>query len=212
MEVFLYVMSLEGKHFVSGMIYTPTGIEQYNNVFDNFDDIFKIRPTFATRIICSYDEYCIKNANKSFYYLTYSNLEDLKRMLTFMEGAPSSYLAYVPSDVIKDLGIVLGMPEIKFSKVNIPQSEQIPCKFIGSIPTYVKLVGDKVYVNGVDVGYSLAEIKEEFKKDLRKPKFDPYYFIRMNLSYILALYTTKQPQFLLTWSTILKMWCGTKIS
>lgn len=195
MEAELYVMSVENKHFASGMIYTPDGIQQFNGVFDNFNDIYKIRPTFATHIVCFHDEYCINNGNESFYYLTYSNVDDLKRMITFMEGASSIYLTYIPSCVITELGIKLGSSEITFSNVNIPRREQIPCKFLGSTFTYMKVVDHSAYVNDVDVGVYIENPNE----------------LKMLANIILINYIVKYHKGFLSWSDILKMWCGIKI-
>ncbi|AOS58418.1 SIFV.gp68-like protein [Sulfolobus islandicus filamentous virus 2] len=192
----LYIMSVESKHYVSGTIYTPDGIQQFNGVFDDFNDIFNIKPTFATRIECRHDEYCIKSGKESFYYLTYSNVNDLKRMLTFMSGDSSAYLAYVPSDVIKELGINPTSPDITFSDVSIPRLEYIPCKFLGSIPTYIKLINNMVYVNGVNINTIVSSADE-----LRELAND-----------IFRLYIMKYYKGLLTWGLILKMWCGIKIS
>ncbi|AAL27777.1 hypothetical protein SIFV0068 [Sulfolobus islandicus filamentous virus] len=192
----LYIMSVESKHYASGTIYTPDGIQQFNGIFDDFDDVFNIKPTFATRIHCSHDEYCIDNGKTSFYYLTYKDIEDLKRMLTFMSGDSSAYLVYVPSDVIKELGINHSSSEITFSDVSIPRLEYIPCKFLGNIPTYIKLIGNTVYVNGVNVNMTVSD-PDQLKELVNE---------------IFRIYIIKYYKGLLTWSLILKMWCGIKIS
>lgn len=191
----LFVMSVEGKHYASGTIYTPDGLQQFNGVFDNFYDLFRIKPTFATRIYCSHDEYCIKSGKEFYYYLTYDNIEDLKRMLTFMSGNSSAYLVHVPSDVIKELGINPASSDITFNDVNIPRHEYIPCKYLSSIPTYIKFANNTVYVNGVDVNIFVSDPNQ----------------LKKTVNDVFRTYIIKYYKGLLTWSLILKMWCGIKI-
>jgi hypothetical protein len=59
MEPQLFVMSVGDKHYISGTVYTPKGIRQYNGVLDEFEQIFTLFPTFATLVVCAYDEVCI---------------------------------------------------------------------------------------------------------------------------------------------------------
>jgi len=207
MEVKLFVMEVGGKYYVSGTIYTPNGIESYDGVFDSFEPIYFIRPTFATRIVVS----PLTSKIIPHYYLTYNNIEDLKKMLSFMVGSPADYLSFIPIDVIKELGVHVEKSKISFSPVHIPLSQSVPCNFIGSIYTPVVVSNSKIYFNNVQIG-SISEKDEvvicgdkvAFVKDLETT-------LKVNIRKMVLCYFRETHKYFITWSDILKMWCGIKI-
>jgi len=203
MEVKLFVMEVGGKYYVSGTIYTPNGIEPYDGIFDSFEPIYFIRPTFATRIVVS--------PSTSYYYLVYNNIEDLKKMLVFMVGSPAEYLSFIPVDVIKELGVYVEKLKISFSPVHVPLSQSVPCNIIGSIYTPVVVFNKKIYFNNVQVG-SISEKNEvvicgdkvTLIKDLETT-------LKLYIRRMILCYLRETHKYFITWSDILKMWCGTKI-
>jgi hypothetical protein len=207
MEVKLFVMEVGDKYYVSGTIYTPNGIESYDAIFDSFEPIYFIRPTFATRIVVAPSTSKIK----SHYYLTYSNIEDLKKMLSFMVGSSAEYLSFIPIDVIEELGIQLDKSKISFSPVHIPLSQSVPCNIIGSIYTPVVVSNNKIYLNNVQIG-SISEKNEVYicghkgvlVKDLETT-------LKLDIRKMILCYLRETHKYFITWSDILKMWCGIRI-
>jgi hypothetical protein len=208
MEVQLFVVEVGNKYYVSGTIYTPNGIEPYDAIFDSFEPIYFIRPTFATYIIV----YPSTSKITPHYYLTYDNIEDLKKMLSFMSGSPAEYLSFIPTDIIKELGIRLDKSEISFSPVHVPLSQSIPCNTIGSIYTPVVVSNNKIYFNNVQVG-SISEKNEivicgyraTIAKDLETT-------LKIHIRKMILCYLRETHQYFITWSEVLKMWCGIRIS
>jgi len=203
MEVKLFVMKVEDRYYVSGTIYTPNGIESYDGVFDSFEPIYFIRPTFATRIVIS--------PSTSHYYLTYSSVEDLKKMLAFMVGSPAEYLSFIPVDVIKELGVYVEKSKISFSPIHVPLFQSIPCNVIGSIYTPVVVSNNKIYFNNVQVGsisgnneVVICGGKVTLIKDLETT-------LKLYIRRMILCYLRETHEYFITWSDILKMWCGTKI-
>jgi len=207
MEVKLFVLRVEGKYYASGTIYTPNGIESYDGIFDSLESIYSIRPTFATHIVVSPSS--IKVTSQ--YYLTYDNVEDLKRMLSFMVGSPADYLSSIPTNIIKESGIQLDKSEISFSPVRVPLSQSIPCNIIGSIYTPVVVSNNQIYFNNVQVGSILG--RDEYTICGQKPV--RYRDLEAELKLVsrkmLLCYLRETHKNFITWSYILKIWCGIRI-
>lgn len=207
MEVRLFVMEVGNRYYVSGTIYTPNGIEPYDAIFDSFEPIYFIRPTFATYIVVS------PSTSKIIphYYLTYNNTEDLKKMLSFMSGSPAEYLSFIPIDIIKELGIQFDKSKISFSLVHVPLSQSIPCNIIGSIYTPVIVSNNKIYFNNVQIG-SISE-KNEIVICGHKGMLvnDLETTLKLYIRRMILCYLRETHKYFITWSDILKMWCGIKI-
>ena len=208
MEVQLFVVVAGNKYYVSGTIYTPNGIEDYDAIFDSFEPIYFIRPTFATRIVV----YPSTSKVTPLYYLTYDNIEDLWKMLGFMVGSSAEYLSFIPTDIIEKFGIQVDKSKITFSPVHVPLSQSIPCNALGSIYTPVVVSNNKIYLNDVQVGSisSNNEIvicgdKWTIVKDLETT-------LRMSTRTMILCYFRETYKYFITWSDILRMWCGIKIS
>jgi len=208
MQVQLFVVEVGNKYYVSGTIYTPNGIQPYDAIFDSFEPIYFIRPTFATRILV----YPLTSKISPHYYLTYDNIEDLRKMLSFMVGSPAEYLSFIPTDVIKELGIQLDESKISFSPVHVPLSQSVPCNIIGSIYTPVIVSNNKIYLNNVQVGsissnneIVICGYKGTLVKDLETT-------LRLHTRKMLLCYLRETHKYFITWSDILKMWCGIRIS
>ena len=206
MEAKLFVMEVGDKYYVSGTIYTPNGIEPYDAIFDSLELIYFIRPTFATYIVFPFTSKIIPH-----YYLTYNNIEDLKEMLSFMDGSPAEYLSFIPTDIIEELGIQLDNSKISFYPTNIPLSQSIPCNIIGSIYTPVTVSNNKIYLNNVQVG-SISERNEVvicgYKGTIVK---DLETTLKLDIRKMILCYLYETYKYFITWSDILKMWCGIKI-
>jgi len=207
MEAQLFVVEAGNKYYVSGTIYTPNGIEPYDAIFDSFEPIYFIRPTFATHIAV----YPLTSKISPHYYLTYDNVEDLKKMLSFMSGSPAEYLSFIPTDIIKELGIRSDESKISFSPVHVPLSQSIPCNTIGSIYTPVVVSNKKIYFNNVQVGsisenneVSICGDKGTIVKDLETT-------LRISTRRMILCYFRETHKYFITWSEVLKMWCGIKI-
>jgi len=206
MEPQLYVVSVGDKHYVSGTIYTPKGIRQYNGVLDSFEQIFALFPTFATSVICSHDEVCIRDHTDYFYYLTYRNESELEKMLTFMDYASVQYLSYIPPDIIRKMDIHIEGAYIRIGGANILQN--VDCRVIGSIPTILTVTRDYIAINGVRIG--------------ERDGSDDYtvcgQIINLSsgvvghLAYLLACYYLEHYKGTPTWSEVLKSWCGIRTS
>ena len=208
MEVQLFVVEAGNRYYVSGTIYTPDGIEAYDAIFDLFEPIYFIRPTFATRIVV----YPSTSKITPHYYLTYDNIEDLWKMLGFMVGSSAEYLSFIPTDIIEKFGIQVDKSKITFSPVHVPLSQSIPCNALGSIYTPVVISNNKIYLNDVQVGIisennevSVCGDKGTFVKDLETT-------LRINTRRMILCYLSKTNKYFITWSDILRMWCGIKIS
>ena len=207
MEAQVFVVELGNRYYVSGTIYTPNGIEPYDAILDSFEPIYFIRPTFATHIAV----YPSTSKISPHYYLIYDNIEDLKKMLSFMSGSPAEYLSFIPTDIIKELGIQLNESKISFSHVHVPLSQSIPCNAIGSIYTPVIVSNNKIYLNNVQVGSILSQNdivicgrKETIVKDLETT-------LRISTRRMILCYFRETHKYFITWSEVLKMWCGIKI-
>jgi hypothetical protein len=190
------------KHYVSGTIYTPKGIRQYNGVLDEFEQIFTLFPTFATLIYCNHDEVCIRDRTNYFYYLTYRNESELEKMFTFMDYASVLYLSYIPPDVIRKMGIHIAGGYIRIGGVNVLQS--FDCKIIGSIPATLTVTHDYIAINGVKIG--------------QRDESGDYIVCGQNINlsngvisflpYLLSCYYLEHYKGTPTWSEVLKTWCG----
>jgi len=206
MEPQLYVVSVGDKHYVSGTIYTPKGIRQYNGVLDEFEQIFTLFPTFATSVVCSHDEVCIRDRTNYFYYLTYRDESELEKMLTFMDYASVLYLSYVPPDVIRKMGIRIVGGYIRIGGVNILQS--FDCKIIGSIPATLTITRDYIAINGVKIG----ERDESGDYAVCGQVINLSRGVIEYLPYLLACYFLEHYKGTPTWSEVLKTWCGIQMS
>jgi hypothetical protein len=206
MEPQLFVVSVGDKHYVSGTIYTPKGIRQYNGVLDEFEQIFTLFPTFATSVVCSYDEVCIRDRTNYFYYLTYRNESELEKMLTFMDHDSVQYLSYIPPDVIRKLSIHIEGAYITIGGANVLQN--VDCKIIGSIPATLTVTRDYIFVNGVKIG----ERDESGNYTVCHETVDLSSGVIYNLSFLLACYLLEHYKGMLTWSEVLKIWCGIRTS
>jgi len=197
-------LSVGGNHYVSGTVYTPDGVEQYNGVLDNFEKLYFIFPTYATLIDCYYDEVCINNHTSEFYYVNYRNYDELERMLAFMDGASSKYINHIPPSAVKGMDIHVVGDQIRIGGVNVPQN--FDCKVIGSTFVTLTVTDDYVIFNGVKI----AE-RDKVQDDLvcgdifRLDKKLPGFVRRVVSCYYLEHYKGNP-----TWSEVLKAWCGTK--
>ena len=198
-------MSVGDKHYISGTIYTPDGIKQYNAILDDFKQIFSIFPTFATLIDCYRDEVCTRDYSDYIYYLTYRNESELEKMLTFMDGASSQYLNQIPSDIIEKLDIHTEGDQIRIGGVNISQT--IDCKVIGSTFTTLTITHGYVFINGVKIGerdesgdYSVCDEIVNFSNG-----------VEGLLPFLLSCYYLKHYKGTPTWSEVLKSWCGIRM-
>ena len=207
MEVQLFVVESGNRYYVSGTIYTPNGIEAYDAIFDSFEPIYFILPTFATRIVV----YPSTSKVTPLYYLTYDNIEDLWKMLGFMVGSSAEYLSFIPTDIIKELGIQLDESKISFSPVHVSLSQSIACKVVGSIYTPVIVSNNKIYLNNVQVG-SISENNEiSICGDKGKIVKDLETTLRISTRRMILCYFRETHKYFITWSEVLKMWCGIKI-
>ncbi len=206
MEPQLFVVSVGDKHYVSGTLYTPEGIRQYNGVLDEFEQIFTLFPTFATLIYCSYDEVCIRDHTSYFYYLTYRDEYELEKMLTFMDYASVQYLSYIPPDIIRKLSIHIAGAYITIGGVNILQN--VDCKIIGSIPATLTVTYGYIAINGVKIG----ERDESGDYAVCGEIINLRSGVISYLSYLLACYFLEHYKGTPTWSEVLKTWCGIQIS
>jgi hypothetical protein len=206
MEVQLYSVSVGGKHYVSGTVYTPSGILQHNAVLDNFEQLFFIFPTFATFIDCYRDEACMDDNNTYYYYLIYRNEDELQKMLTFMDGASVQYLNFIPSGVVKRLDIHVEGDQIRIGGVNILQN--FDCKVIGSIPATLTITRDYIAINGVKIGerdesgdYSVCDEIVNFSNG-----------VDGLIPFLLSCYYLKHYKGTPFWSEVLRTWCGIRTS
>ena len=206
MEPELFIVSVGDKHYVSGTVYTPDGVVQYNGVLDDFKEVFTIFPTFATLINCPYDEICIREYSERFYYLTYRDEGELIRMLSFMSGASISYLNYVPEEVIKKLDIHFSFNTFRIGGTDILQD--IDCKVIGSIPAVLTVTRDYIYINGVKIGERI----EDDEYIICDRPLNLGNGIIYNLSFLIGCYFYKHYKGTPTWSEVLKTWCGIRTS
>jgi len=132
-------------------------------------------------------------------------------MLSFMVGSSAEYLSFIPINVVKELGIQVDKSKISFSSVHISLSQSIPCNFIGSIYTPVVVSNSKIYFNSVQVG-SVTEKGEvvicgdkiTLIKDLETT-------LKLFTRRMILCYFRETQKYFITWSDILKMWCGIKI-
>ena len=206
MQASIFVMSANKKHYVSGTVYTPNGIIQYNGIHDKFKEIFYLFPTFATLIQCQYDVYCKRNNSDTIYYLTYRNEGELVKMLSFMVGESVEYLQYIPKEVIKKLDIHSNSDSFYIGGANIFQD--FVCKLIGSIPTYLAVNYGYIIINGVKIG----KRDESGDYDVCGKIISLCDGIINNLPYLLSCYYFKHYKGTPTWSEVLKAWCGIRIS
>ena len=208
MEVQLFVVESGNKYYVSGTIYTPNGIEAYDAIFDSFEPIYFILPTFATRIVV----YPSTSKITPHYYLTYDNIEDLWKMLGFMVGSSAEYLSFIPTDIIEKFGIQVDKSKITFSSVHVPLSQSIPCNALGSIYTPVVVSNNKIYLNDVQVGSILSNNEIVICGDKWTIVKDLETTLRMSTRTMILCYFRETYKYFITWSDILRMWCGIKIS
>jgi len=206
MEPQLFVVSMCDKHYVSGTIYTPKGIRQYNGVLDEFEQIFTLFPTFATLVVCSHDEVCMRDRTNYFYYLTYRNESELEKMLAFMDYASVLYLSYIPPDVIRKMGIRIAGGYIRIGGVNILQS--FDCKVIGSVPATLTITRDYIAINGVKIG----QRNESGDYTVCGQSINLSRGVIEYLPYLLACYFLEHYKGTPTWSEVLKTWCGIQMS
>jgi len=199
-------MSVGDKHYMSGTIYTPDGIRQYNGVFDDFKQVFSIFPTFATLIDCYRDEVCTRDYSDYVYYLTYSDESELQKMLTFMDGASSQYLNFIPSDIIKKLDIHTEGDQIRIGGIDIFQN--LDCKIIGSTFATLTITRDYISINGVKIGerdesgdYSVCDKIVNFSNG-----------VGGLIPFLLSCYYLKHYKGTPTWGEVLRTWCGIRTS
>ena len=206
MEPQLFVVSVGDKHYVSGTVYTPKGVRQYNGVLDEFEQIFTLFPTFATSVICSNDEVCIRDHTSYFYYLTYRNEDELEEMLTFMDYASVQYLSYIPPDVIRKMDIHIEGAYIRIGGTNILQN--VDCRIIGSVPVTLTITYGYIAINGVKIG----ERDESGDYTVCGQIINLSSGVVNHLAYLLACYYLEHYKGTPTWSEVLKSWCGIRTS
>jgi len=206
MEPELYVMSVEDKHYVSGTLYTPDGIKQYNGVLDDFEQLFTLFPTFATGVSCYYDDVCKRDRIDFFYYLTYHDELELERMFSFMDNAPVQYLNFIPPDVVKKMDIHIEGTNIRIGGTDILQN--IDCKIIGSIPAILTITYDYIAINGIKIG----KRDESGNYAVCDENINLQNGVAGYLTYLLACYYFKHYKGTPRWSEVLKTWCGIRTS
>jgi len=206
MEPELYVMSVGDKHYVSGTLYTPDGIKQYNGVLDDFEQLFTLFPTFATGVSCYYDDVCKRDRIDFFYYLTYYDELELERMLSFMDNAPVQYLNFIPPDVVKKMDIHIEGTNIRIGGADILQN--IDCKIIGSIPAILTVTYDYIAINGIKIG----KRDESGNYAVCDENINLQNGVAGYLTYLLACYYFKHYKGTPRWSEVLKTWCGIRTS
>jgi len=206
MEPELHVMSVGGKHYVSGTLYTPDGIKQYNGVLDDFEQIFTLFPTFATGVACYYDDVCIRDRIDFFYYLTYHDELELEKMLAFMDDAPVQYLNFIPPDIVKKMDIHIEGTNIRIGGINI--SQNIDCKIIGSIPAILTVTRDYIFINGVKIG----ERDKSGGYTVCGEIINLDNGVAGYLEFLLGCYYFRHYKGTPTWSEVLRTWCGIRTS
>jgi len=209
MQVSLFAIDVEDKCFASGTVYTPDGIQAVNEVFNSCDEVFKFMPTFATFLT-------VEKVGSPYYslYLRFSDVQSLKKMLSFMVGESSSYLTFIPEDVLSTLNVGVFDNRITFEPghVTVPSSSRygLPCYFTGSIPAIVTFSKDHIFINNIPVAKLTPDNQIHycgetytFNKPIRE------YGDEAILS-LLACYVTSYPGEL-KWSDVVKLWCGVRI-
>jgi len=202
----LFVVSVGDSHYISGTIYTPNGVQQYNGTLSNFEQLFTLFPTFATEVVCDHDDVCIRDNMVYFYYLVYRDESELEKMLTFMGGESVDYLDYVPDDIIKKLDIHTNFVDFYIGGIDISQT--LDCKVIGSIPVNLSITYGGAYINGVKV----AKLDESGGYDVCGQLAELRYNLSGYISMLLACYFLNHYKGTPTWSEVLKTWCGIKTS
>jgi hypothetical protein len=209
MQVSLFAIDVEDKCFTSGTVYTPDGIQAVNEVFNSCDEVFKFMPTFATFLN-------VTKVASPYYspYLRFSDVESLKKMLSFMVGESSDYLTFIPEDVLSTLNVRVFDNRITFEPghVTVPSSSRygLPCYFTGSIPAIVTFTKDHVFINNIPVAKLTPDNQIYYCGEtytLNKPIRE--YGDDAILS-LLACYVTLYPGEL-KWSDVVKLWCGVRI-
>jgi len=206
MEPELYIMSVGDKHYVSGTIYTPDGIKQYNGVLDDFEQLFTLFPTFATGVSCYHDEVCKRDRIDFFYYLTYHDELELEKMLSFMDNAPVQYLNFIPHDVVKKMDIHIEGTNIRIGGIDILKN--IDCKIIGSIPVALTVTPDYIFINGVKIG----QLDESGDYIVCDEIINLSNGIIPHLACLLSCYFSRYYKGTPTWSEVLRTWCGIRTS
>jgi len=206
MQASLFVMSANKKHYVSGTVYTPDGIIQYNGIHEKFKEIFHLFPTFATLIHCTYDAYCKRIGFGLIYHLTYRNEDELVKMLSFMSGESVEYLEHIPEEIIKKLDIHSNSSSFYLGGANI--FYDFVCKLIGSVPSYLAVNYGYITINGVKIGRR----DDSGDYDVCGQIVSLRDGVINHLPYLLACYYFKHYKGTPTWSEVLKTWCGIRIS
>jgi len=205
MQVSLFAIGVEDKCFASGTVYTPDGVQAVNEVFNSCDDVFKFMPTFATFLT-------VKKVGSRYesFYLRFSDVESLKKMLSFMVGESPGYLAFIPEDVLSTLNVGVFDNRITFEPVHATVPYGLPCYFTGSIPAIVTFSKDHVFINNVPVANITPDNRihycgESYRLD--KPIKE---YVEEAISSLLACYVSLYPGEL-KWSDVVKLWCGVRI-
>jgi len=209
MQVSLFAIGVEDKCFASGTVYTPDGVQAVNEVFNSCDEVFKFMPTFATflivkKVVSRYDS----------FYLRFSDVQSLKKMLSFMVGELSGYLTFIPEDVLSTLNVGVFDNRITFEpgRVSVPSFSGygLPCYFTGSIPAVVTFSKDHVFINNVPVAKVTPDNRIHYCGEsyiLDKPIRQ---YVDEAISSLLSCYVSLYPGEL-KWSDVVKLWCGVRI-
>jgi len=205
MQVSLFAIGVEDKCFASGTVYTPDGVQSVNEVFNSCDEVFKFMPTFATFLNVT------KVASPYYsFYLRFSDVESLKKMLSFMVGESPGYLTFIPEDVLSTLNVGVFDNRITFEPVHATVPYGLPCYFTGSIPALVTFSKDHVFINNVPVAKVTPDNRIHYCGEtyiLDKPIRE---YGDEAISSLLACYVTLYPGEL-KWSDVVKLWCGVRI-
>jgi len=205
MQVSLFAIGVEDKCFASGTVYTPDGIQAVNEVFNSCDEVFKFMPTFATFLT-------VRKVGSRYesFYLRFSDVESLKKMLSFMVGESPGYLTFIPEDVLSTLNVGVFDNRITFEPVHATIPYGLPCYFMGSIPAVVTFSKDHVFINNVPVAKITPDNRIHYCGEsyiLDKPIKE---YGDEAISSLLACYVTLYPGEL-KWSDVVKLWCGVRI-
>jgi hypothetical protein len=205
MQVSLFAIGVEDKCFASGTVYTPDGVQAVNEVFSSCDEVFKFMPTFATfltvrKVGSRYDS----------FYLRFSDVESLKKMLSFMVGESPGYLTFIPEDVLSTLNVGIFDNRITFEPVHVTIPYGLPCYLTGSIPAIITFSKDHVFINNVPVAKITPDNRIHYCGETYVLEVPIREYVKEAISSLLACYVNLYPGEL-KWSDVVKLWCGVRI-
>jgi hypothetical protein len=205
MQVSLFAIGVEDKCFASGTVYTPDGVQAVNEVFSSCDEVFKFMPTFATfltvrKVGSRYDS----------FYLRFSDVESLKKMLSFMVGESPGYLTFIPEDVLSTLNVGIFDNRITFEPVHSTIPYGLPCYLTGSIPAIITFSKDHVFINNIPVAKITPDNRIHYCGETYVLEVPIREYVKEAISSLLACYVNLYPGEL-KWSDVVKLWCGVRI-